>query len=99
MSCFFRYFSKRKIEKIVAKETEAKSLKPEPKKSQKQLVWDALMTGRGFTSYELNKIAHTVDARKWISDLRKEGVPISDDFVTANGRRFKVYFLNPSKEV
>ena len=38
------------------------------------------MTGRKFYAKELNELAHTNDARKFISDLRRAGVNIQDSW-------------------
>ena len=57
-------------------------------------ILEALQDGKRITSYQANRIGHTVDSRKVISDLRRHGYHISDEWQTAkDGRRFKVYFL------
>ena len=58
-------------------------------------ILEAMQQGRRLTSYEANRIGHTVDSRKVISDLRRKGFRISDYWAEGkDGRRFKVYFLN-----
>ena len=49
------------------------------------------MTGRKFYAKELNELAHTNDARKFISDLRREGIDIQDSW-QPNG--CKLYWIN-----
>ena len=49
------------------------------------------MTGRKFYAKELNELAHTNDARKFISDLRRAGVNIQDSW-QPNG--CKLYWVN-----
>lgn len=64
--------------------------------TQKARIRNAFERGLKLTSYEANKIGKTVDSRKCISDLRKEGVKIDDDWTTGkDGRRFKIYFIKP----
>lgn len=50
------------------------------------------LSGRKITALKLNQELNTNDARKIISDLRKEGMKISDIFLD-NGR--KLYWLEP----
>ena len=58
----------------------------------------ALLQGRIMTTAEMNKVGGTVDARKIISRLRHDGLPIGDEWVILfdeNGKiigRYKGYF-------
>lgn len=62
--------------------------------ARRQRILEALEAGQRLTSYTANRIGHTVDSRKVISDLRRDGHRISDEWQTGkDGRRFKVYFL------
>ena len=62
--------------------------------TRESAILEAMQNGRRITSYEANRIGHTVDSRKVISDLRRKGFKISDYWMQgADGRRFKVYFL------
>lgn len=67
---------------------EGKALNPE---TQRARIRKAFMQGAILTSYEANKVGHTVDARKCISVLRQEGVKIEDEKVehywTGPGRK------------
>lgn len=77
----------------IATTNEEKILNPE---TQKARIRKAFMQGRILTSYEANRVGRTVDSRKCISDLRKDGVKIEDEWRTGDdGRRFKVYFVKP----
>ena len=49
------------------------------------------MTGRKFYAKELNELAHTNDARKCISELRRAGLDIQDSW-QPNG--CKLYWIN-----
>lgn len=49
------------------------------------------MTGRKFYAKELNELAHTNDARKRISELRRTGLDIQDSW-QPNG--CKLYWVN-----
>lgn len=49
------------------------------------------MTGRKFYAKELNELAHTNDARKHISELRRAGLDIQDSW-QPNG--CKLYWIN-----
>ncbi len=62
-----------------------------------RIIKHALLCGERLTTGEANRLATTVDARKCISRLRSEGMPISDEWVIERGRRFKRYFYNPEK--
>ena len=57
-----------------------------------QRIMFALNKGYSFTSKDLNDIGRTVDARKYISDLRKEHT-ITDVKVKEDGKVFKRYML------
>lgn len=58
------------------------------------LILEALKSGKRITSYQANKIGHTVDSRVVISRLRKNGYAIADKWVTGiTGKRFKVYWM------
>lgn len=79
---------------MIATTIEDKILNPE---TQKARIRIALEQGRVLTSYEANKVGRTVDSRKLISELRREGVRIDDVWRTGDdGRRFKVYFISPA---
>lgn len=54
------------------------SLKPITPETQKQRIRMAFEAGRRMTSHEANKVGRTVDARKYISDLRASGLDIQD---------------------
>lgn len=57
-------------------------------------ILEALQNGQKITSYQANRIGHTVDSRKVISELRRKGYKISDQWTEGqDGRRFKVYFI------
>ena len=45
------------------------------------------------TAVELNRLFKTGDSRKYVSDLRKEGHPVSD-FRLQDGTNRKVYFIH-----
>ena len=63
--------------------------------TQKQRIRLAFEAGRRMTSHEANKVGRTVDARKYISDLRASGLDIQDTRERSNdGRTFKRYFLS-----
>ena len=72
---------------------EEKILNPE---TQQARIHKASMHASTLTSYEANRVGRTVDSRPCISDLRKDGVKIEDEWRTGDdGRRFKVYFVKP----
>lgn len=68
---------------------------PEQLQLPKRVIRAALMAGFKLTTAEANRIGGTVDARKCISRLRSEGMPIADRWETARGRRWKIYFYKP----
>ena len=51
------------------------------------------MAGRVLTVDSIWRTVHTSEARKRISELRREGMDIVDDWKTVDGRRFKIYWL------
>lgn len=64
------------------------------KLTREMAILESLQNGKRLTSYEANRIGHTVDSRKVISDLRRKGFKISDYWTEGkDGRRFKVYYL------
>lgn len=58
----------------------------------KRLIKAALLSGKRMTSAEGNREGNTVDFRKVVSRLKKEGMPISSYWTTTNGHRYKIYF-------
>jgi len=61
--------------------------------SQKKTIRNLFISGGRWTTERLNRIAHTVDARKRISELRAEGMQIKDTWETKDGKRFKLYYM------
>ena len=49
--------------------------------------------GIRMTTAQANRAAQTVDARKVISRLRREGMEIKDFWNEKNGRRWKTYYF------
>lgn len=63
--------------------------------TQKTKILTVLKNGKSVTSYAANAVGNTVDSRKIISNLRREGHKIFDFWETGkDGRRFKVYYLD-----
>lgn len=58
-------------------------------------IKQAFLGGAVMTSKDGNRVGHTVDFRKCVSRLRREGLNIRDRWETnpGDGRKFKVYFL------
>lgn len=53
----------------------------------------AFLSGRILTSCSAAREFLTGDLRKYVSNLRKEGVPIKDEWETSeNGKRYKKYY-------
>lgn len=67
----------------------------EPLSRAKCLIRDAFLLGIEMSSNLGNRIGHTVDFRKCVSRLRREGMDIRDRWETNpnDGRKFKVYYL------
>lgn len=59
--------------------------------TSKQIIRTAFLNKGHYTAMQLNEIAHTGDARKYISDLRDEGMPIRDYPYNGSPRK-KVYY-------
>ena len=59
----------------------------------KTLIRAAFERGERLTTFTGNRIGHTVDFRKVVSQLRDEGFIIKDYWEkTADGRKYKVYY-------
>ncbi len=63
---------------------------------RKQTMLNLLRRGHRYTALETNGMFHFNDARKMISDLRKDGYPIKD-FRLADGR--KVYYMQQDRQL
>lgn len=63
--------------------------------TSKRKILEVLKIGGKHTSYELNKAGNTVDARKYISELRQAGHLIKDEWHSNDRIRFKKYFITP----
>lgn len=74
----------------------ARSMNRDSQSSKASLIGKFLTDNKGFgwTSFELNRVAHTVDARKYITELRRRGVKIEGVWDEQDGRRFKLYYIN-----
>lgn len=58
-------------------------------------IREAFSNGKELTTFTGNMIGRTVDFRKIVSVLRKEGMQIEDRWqTTQDGRRYKIYFLS-----
>lgn len=66
-----------------------------PLEKAKARIKQAFLGGAVMTSKAGNYIGHTVDFRKCVSRLRREGLNIRDRWEANpnDGRKFKVYFL------
>lgn len=62
------------------------------KETLKEKVRAALLNGRQLTTLDAMRDFNSVDLRKLISLLRREGMAISDKWATStNRKRFKIY--------
>ncbi len=66
----------------------------EYEKIQKR-IQKLLLSGETLTTFTGNKLAHTVDFRKAVSDLRRKGLPILDAWEKNGRKRYKRYWINP----
>ena len=62
---------------------------------KKAIITD-LTNGKTLTVLDGLTLYRTIDLRKYISDLRKDGNLISDRWVKSNGKKFKQYFIPKS---
>lgn len=61
--------------------------------STEQRIKDFLMSGKKLTSCTAAKTFLTADLRKYISNLRADGMEIKDKwYESAKGKRYKVYY-------
>ncbi len=63
----------------------------------REQIKNGLEAGKTLTVVSALNEYRTIDLRKYISDLRKEGMNIQDRWVEKNGKRFKEYFVNNFK--
>ena len=68
---------------------------PQQLELPKRILKNAFLAGHKLTTAQANHLGSTVDARKCISRLRSEGLPIADEWESERGRRWKVYFYKP----
>ena len=63
-------------------------------------IKQAFLRGEVMTSKDGNRVGRTVDFRKCVSRLRREGLNIRDRWETnpGDGRKFKVYFLEEEEK-
>ena len=63
-------------------------------------IKQAFLGGAVMTSKDGNRVGRTVDFRKCVSRLRREGLNIRDRWETnpGDGRKFKVYFLEEEEK-
>ena len=63
-------------------------------------IKQAFLRGEVMTSKDGNRVGRTVDFRKCVSRLRREGLNIRDRWETnpRDGRKFKVYFLEEEEK-
>lgn len=63
-------------------------------------IKQAFLGGAVMTSKDGNRVGRTVDFRKCVSRLRREGLNIRDRWETnpRDGRKFKVYFLEDEEK-
>lgn len=60
-----------------------------------QKIKEHFESGKTLTACEAAQRFLTPDLRKYVSDLRKDKVPIDDRWETSQkGKRYKIYFLN-----
>lgn len=72
----------------------------QPKKTTKQKIKEILLSGTVLTSCGTAEIYLTADFRKYVSDLRKEGLNIIDEWTTSStGKRFKNYWLKKEEPI
>ena len=62
----------------------------------REQIKNGLEAGKTLTVVDALNQYRTIDLRKYISDLRKEGMVINDRWVTKNGKRYKEYFVSKS---
>lgn len=60
----------------------------------KQMIRTDLELGMTLTVISGLKNYRTIDLRKYISDLKKDGVNISDRWVLKNKKKYKEYFIS-----
>lgn len=54
------------------------------------------LRGGKLTACKAARLFLTPDLRKYVSDFRKDGIPITDKWeVSKNGKRYKIYWLAP----
>ena len=66
----------------------------QPKQSYKQIIHNHMLAGNTISTYEAYALYGITCFLQRVSDLRAAGVPIQDEMVKRNGKRFKQYWLD-----
>lgn len=61
--------------------------------SQCEIILRHLQSGKSLTTFEAYELYHITTIGQRCTDLRREGHPIKDEWVSSRGKRFKRYFL------
>lgn len=64
------------------------------KENYKQIILNHMLAGRSLSNGEAHDLYNMTCFLQRISDLRADGVPIQDEWVKKNGKRFKRYWLD-----
>lgn len=62
--------------------------------TQTQIIKAHLLAGKTISTWEAYELYNITCLAQRIHDLRNAGLPIEDELVAINGKRFKVYWLN-----
>lgn len=70
----------------------------ERKQGLHQIILKSFIEGQELSVVSALRQFHTIELRKIVSDLRRDGVPIGDRWETTPGKkRYKIYFLEAVK--
>lgn len=65
----------------------------QPKQTYKQIILNHMLAGKSISTYEAYALYGITCFLQRVSDLRAAGVPIQDEMVKRNGKRFKQYWI------
>lgn len=66
-----------------------------PKATQIATIKAHLMAGKSITTWQAYQLYNITSLAQRIHELRNKGLPVDDEMVTKEGKRFKLYWLRP----
>lgn len=65
-----------------------------PKRTYCEIIKAHLLAGKSISTWQAYQLYNITCLAQRIHDLRNKGLPIDDEIVEVDGKRFKLYWLN-----